>query len=47
MSFTCTYNLPLLPLQVDVETKKVLKKLTLARAALAELNGITKLIPKP
>lgn len=43
----CTYKFPSLPLDVDVETKVILKKLTSARAALAELNGITKLIPKP
>ena len=45
--FICTYNLPKLPLSIDVESKIVLKKLASARAALAELNGITKLIPKP
>jgi Fic family protein len=43
----CTYKLPKLPLSIDVESKVVLKKLAWARAALAELNGITKLIPKP
>jgi len=31
------YSIPLLPLQQDIETKPVLKKLALARAALAEL----------
>lgn len=45
--FICTYTLPKLPLSIDVESKIVLKKLASARAALAELNGITKLIPKP
>jgi Fic family protein len=47
MDFICTYKLPTLPLQIDVETKVVLKKLAQARAAIAELNGITKLIPQP
>jgi Fic family protein len=35
----------LLPLQNDIETKKVLKKLTTARAALSGLNGIAESIP--
>lgn len=41
------YKIPTLPLNIELETKAVLKKLTLARAALAELNWITKLIPNP
>lgn len=42
------YNdLPLLPPGTDVETKPVLKKLTAARAALAELKGSSAMIPNP
>jgi Fic family protein len=41
------YVIPKLPLDIDVETKKILKKVSTARAALAELNGTTKLIPNP
>jgi Fic family protein len=44
---TISYNLPTLPLAHDLETKAVLKKLAKAHAALAELNGITQLIPNP
>ena len=39
------YSIPLLPLQQDIETKPVLKKLALARAALAELKGAADAIP--
>ncbi|MFN8438067.1 MAG: Fic/DOC family N-terminal domain-containing protein [Cytophagales bacterium] len=39
------YNIPLLPLQNDVESKKVLKKLAAAHTALAELNGVSETIP--
>lgn len=42
-----TYVIPTLPLNIDVESKKILKKVAIARAALAELNGTTKLIPNP
>ena len=41
------YVIPKLPLDIDVETKRILKKVSTARAALAELNGTTKLIPNP
>jgi Fic family protein len=42
------YNdLPLLPPQVDIESKNILKKATAARAALAELKGIAETIPQP
>lgn len=34
-----------LPLQIDLETKKVLKALPSAHAALAELKGIASTIP--
>ena len=40
-----TYELPLLPPQVEVESKKVLKKLILANRYLAELKGIVETIP--
>jgi len=39
------YNIPLLPLKSDVETKMVLKKALLANKKLAELKGIAKTIP--
>jgi len=39
------YNIPILPLKEDIETKKVLKKVAEARAALAELKGIHTTIP--
>jgi Fic family protein len=39
------YLLPILPLQQDVESKIVLKKLALAHKALAELNGVAETIP--
>lgn len=38
-------SLPLLPLELDLETKIVLKKLPSAHAALAELKGIAATIP--
>lgn len=47
MNLISTYVIPNLPLNIDIESKLVLKKLAQARASLAELNGITKLIPKP
>lgn len=40
------YNeLPLLPPQIEVETKKVLKKAIIANKALANLNGLTNAMP--
>lgn len=39
------YNIPALPLKEDVETKKVLKKVAEARAALAELKGVHATVP--
>ena len=38
-------NIPLLPLSVELETKSVLKKLAKAHQALAELKGVTGIIP--
>ncbi|MBX2816687.1 MAG: Fic family protein [Saprospiraceae bacterium] len=40
-------DLPLLPLSIDVETKRVLKKSTQAHRALAELKGIAAAMPNP
>ncbi|EFB42778.1 hypothetical protein pah_c002o010 [Parachlamydia acanthamoebae str. Hall's coccus] len=40
-----TYSIPLLPLSIELETKSVLKKLTKAHQALAELKGVTDIIP--
>lgn len=40
-----TWGLPELPLKIDLETKKVLKALPSAHAALAELKGIASTIP--
>ena len=39
------YNIPKLPLLIDLETKLILKKLAHAHRALAELKGITEIIP--
>lgn len=39
------YTIPTLPLSIDLETKSILKKLTKAHQALAELKGITGIIP--
>ncbi len=39
------YEIPQLPLSHDLETKTILKKLILAHRALAELKGITEIIP--
>ena len=39
------YKIPLLPLSIDLETKPILKKLTQAHKALAELKGVTGIIP--
>jgi Fic family protein len=38
-------NLPLLPPKVDLETKKILKQLSLSHKALAELKGYAELLP--
>jgi Fic family protein len=40
-----TEMLPLLPLEIDLETKPVLKKLSGAHRALAELKGVAGLMP--
>lgn len=40
-----TYQIPYLPLSIDLETKTVLKKAKDARAALAELKGVAKSMP--
>lgn len=39
------WRLTELPLSIDVETKKILKALPTAHAALAELKGIASAIP--
>jgi hypothetical protein len=39
------FELALLPLSIDVETKKVLRKVTEAHKHLAELKGIVRTIP--
>ncbi len=39
------YKIPLLPLKAEIETKVVLKKVTEARAALAELKGVHATVP--
>jgi Fic family protein len=40
-----SYSIPLLPLDIDIESKKVLKKLARAHQALAELKGVAATIP--
>lgn len=40
-----TYQIPALPLSIDLESKAVLKKTKDARAALAELKGVAKSMP--
>lgn len=40
-----TYNIPILPLKVDIESKRILKQLTLSSAALAELKWVSWTIP--
>jgi len=42
---TPEYKVPLLPLKMDLESKAVLKKAKDARSALAELKGVTGIIP--
>lgn len=39
------YPIPILPLSIELETIPILKKLTKAHQALAELKGITEIIP--
>lgn len=39
------YTIPSLPLEMDLETKPILKQLSLASRALAELKGVAKTIP--
>lgn len=45
MTLTASHVPPLLPLPIDLETKPVLKKLTTAHRALAELKGAAGLVP--
>lgn len=45
MSLKCTYNIPTLPFEFDVETKEILKQLSKSRGALAELKGFARIIP--
>jgi Fic family protein len=40
-----TYKIPMLPLEFELETKPVLKKVASARSALAELKGAATGIP--
>lgn len=40
-----SYQIPLLPLPIELETRLVLKKLARAHSALAELKGVTKAVP--
>src|SRR3984957_5735094 len=40
-----TYTIPQLPLSIELEAKPVLKKLARAHQALAELKGVTGIIP--
>ena|ERR1700733_37980 len=39
------YKVPFLPLPIDLETRQVLKKLARAHSALAELKGVTGIVP--
>ncbi|MFA6916926.1 MAG: Fic family protein [Parachlamydiales bacterium] len=39
------YSIPLLPLSIEIETRSVLKKLTKAHQALAELKGVSGIFP--
>lgn len=39
------YNIPKLPLEIDLETKEILKQVNFANKALAELKGIAHTIP--
>ena len=40
-----SYSIPNLPLNIELETKPILKKLTKAHQALAELKGVSGIIP--
>lgn len=40
-----SYSIPNLPLNIELETKPILKKLTKAHQALAELKGVSEVIP--
>lgn len=42
---TSSYNIPELPLKIELETKEILKQLSNASRALAELKGVAKTIP--
>lgn len=44
---TASYNIPTLPLNEDIETKKVLRQTALASRKLGELKGIVEKIPQP
>ena len=44
---TASYNIPTLPLNEDIETKKVLRQTALASRKLGELKGIIEKIPQP
>ena len=39
------YKIPTLPLNIELETKAVLKKIAAARSALAEMKGVATSIP--
>ena len=40
-----SYSIPMLPLSIELETRPVLKKLSRAHQALAELKGVSGIIP--
>ncbi len=40
-----SYSIPMLPLSIELETKPILKKLSKAHQALAELKGVSGIIP--
>ena len=40
-----SYQIPLLPLKIDLESRPVLKKLARAHSALAEVKGVTESVP--
>lgn len=42
-----SYSIPNLPLTADIETKAVLRQTNLANKKLAELKGISKIVPNP
>lgn len=41
------YQIPTLPLSIDIETKNVLRQTNAANKKLAELKGISKIVPNP